>query len=361
MILIRLYSNRLDVPSLHNYFEGKDAFSFAAWIKADSVPQERGFFTGDLSNRNDDRWGIRYDDRGATGGREDTLKIGMAINGRTNTYQYEADAYTQTDQWQHVAFVWRSGHGPDLYLNGTLDTSSAISNNFGTVAGTLSNQPHFWIGDGAKNPWLGHMDDVAVWNEEVGAHALLDILPAALVDLVHRRDGDVEGGVLDQEVAGASELLVGSTVAVVRDLEVREAKRELRADKILRQMVTVSPGLASLGLTLRLETLNSAGLGATSSKSPSFVVWGTSLMSTFRILVSLSVRGAETGDSATTLKVMVQRVPLPPGKGSCHFPFSSGRIIVMKNTLLWPSGRVGSPMKSCFSTLSTPCSPLFTN
>jgi len=155
-------TNRLDVPSLHHYFEGKDAFSFAAWVKADSIPQERGFFRGEGSHRDQDRWGIRYDKKGGMGGAQQTIKIGLAINGVTNKYQYEAAEYTQSDDWQHVAFVWRSGEGPQLYLDGDLDTPSA--NTIGTLVGTLSNQPYFYIGDGAKNPWLGHMDDVAVWD-----------------------------------------------------------------------------------------------------------------------------------------------------------------------------------------------------
>ena len=85
-------------------------------------------------------------------------------------------------------------------------------------------------GDAARGFFLGAgpgRQHVVVGDQEIGSQALLDIFPAPFVDLIHRRHGDVEGGVSDHEIAGAPELLVGGAVALVRDVEVGEAEGAL--------------------------------------------------------------------------------------------------------------------------------------
>jgi len=110
-------------------------------------------------------------------------------------------------------------------------------------------------GDAARGFFLGAgpgRQHVVVGDQEIGSQALLDIFPAPFVDLIHRRHGDVEGGVSDHEIAGAPELLVGGAVALVWDVEVREAEGELGADQILRHLSGL-PALLGLGEDLARE------------------------------------------------------------------------------------------------------------
>ncbi len=158
----------VNVASLEEYFNGKDAISFSAWIRSDATGQDRGFFVGvDVSNsdiRNQDLWGIRYDAAGANGGGNDVFKIGLDVNG---TKAYESASGLQTTEWQHVAMVWESGQGLKLYVDGQLDVPTDES--FGSAAGTLGNQTNFILGDGAKSPWQGLMDEVWVYDRALGA------------------------------------------------------------------------------------------------------------------------------------------------------------------------------------------------
>ncbi|HUT33044.1 MAG TPA: LamG-like jellyroll fold domain-containing protein [Planctomycetota bacterium] len=157
-------TNYVNVPTLEHYFEGGSAITFSAWVKSNATGQDRGFFGGRVSEgTNQDWWGVRYDSAGADGGGTNVIKAGLTIGG--TAYTYESASGVQTTSWQHVVMVWESGQPFKLYIGGALDTPVPAGNKFGTVVGSLSNQPDFALGTGAKNPWEGRMDDVSVYNQ----------------------------------------------------------------------------------------------------------------------------------------------------------------------------------------------------
>ncbi|MFP4058700.1 MAG: LamG-like jellyroll fold domain-containing protein [Candidatus Brocadiia bacterium] len=193
----------VDVPGLHHGLEGYPGFTFSGWIKSDATGQDRGFFTGDLRNRGQDRWGIRYDSAGWNGKGTDVFKVGIAISGRQNHWALESSSGLQTTDWQHVVLTWRSGGGMKLYVDGVEDTPSWTRGGLDTVTGVLSDQPHFRIGDGSKAPWQGRMDDVAVWSYAVTAEQAADLAngsaspldiepPPPIVPVTYR--AEIQGG-----------------------------------------------------------------------------------------------------------------------------------------------------------------------
>ncbi len=159
----------VEVDALNSALNGASAFSLSLWVRSDAVNQDRAFFSG-ADPSNSDTIGGRYDNAGwlnGNSGTRDLLKFGLMIDG-TN-YQYESAGGYQTTSWQHVAFVWESGSGAQLWVDGVLDTPSETSSGFDGVSGVLSDQTRFLIGDGPKNPWQGRIDEVMVWRSALTA------------------------------------------------------------------------------------------------------------------------------------------------------------------------------------------------
>lgn len=157
-----------EVAGLNGALNGATAFSLSLWVQAASVPTDDAFFGG-TDPSGSDTWGGRYDQAGWLNGNSTTngMKFGLMIDGAN--YQYESGGSLQTTAWRHVLFVWESGSGPRLYVDGVLDTPSELSTGFSTVSGSLSDQTRFLIGDGAKSNWDGSIDEVVVWRSALTA------------------------------------------------------------------------------------------------------------------------------------------------------------------------------------------------
>lgn len=154
----------VDVPGLSTALNGSSAFSISLWVRSDATGQDRAFFSGATPD-NSDSMGGRYDANGwlnGNNGTSDLIKFSLLIGGVG--YQYESSAGYQTTAWQHIAFTWQSGLGPQLYVDGVLDTPTAVSTGFGAVTGTIQGQSEFLIGNGPKNVWQGRLDEVSVWS-----------------------------------------------------------------------------------------------------------------------------------------------------------------------------------------------------
>jgi hypothetical protein len=159
----------VDADDLATVLNGASAFSVSLWIQSDSGNQDRAFWNG-VDPSNSDEFGGRYDSRGwlnGNGGTRNLIKFGIQIGG--SNYQYESGAGHQTTDWQHVLFTWESGSGARLYVDGVLDTPSEVSAGLQTIAGTISGQSRFLIGDGAKNAWAGEIDEFLVWRSALDA------------------------------------------------------------------------------------------------------------------------------------------------------------------------------------------------
>jgi len=179
-LLLDGVDGRADVPSLAGALEGASAFSLSLWLRSDAVGQNRAFFAG-TDPGNQDLFGGRYDEQGwlnGNAGTRDLLKFGLMIDG-TNV-QIESSGGLQRDTWQHVLFTWESGAGARLYVDGVLDAPSEATPGLDGLAGTLSDQPRFLLGDGAKAPWQGRLDEVMVWRTALGPDHAAHLSSASL-------------------------------------------------------------------------------------------------------------------------------------------------------------------------------------
>lgn len=161
--------DQAEAASLSGVLNGASGYALSIWIRSDGTGQDRAFFSGADPSNNDD-FGARHDANGWLPGNTGTsqlLKVSIGVGG--SNYQYESSGGLQTTAWQHILFTWESGAGAQLYVNGVLDTPSAITSGFDTVAGVLSGQNRFLIGNGPKNAWQGRIDEVMVWSQGLGA------------------------------------------------------------------------------------------------------------------------------------------------------------------------------------------------
>ncbi len=165
-----------EMSGLNGALNGQAAFTVSMWLRSSGTGVNRAFFGG-ANPDNADRFGGRYDESGwlnGNGGTKNLIKFGIHIDGVN--YQYESAGNHQTTDWQHVVFTWESGLGASLYIDGVLDTASSVSAGIdrtgSPTSGTLSNQSRFLVGNGAKAPWSGRIDEALVWtsalsNDEV--------------------------------------------------------------------------------------------------------------------------------------------------------------------------------------------------
>ena len=161
--------DQAEAASLSGVLDGASGYALSAWIRSDVTGQDRAFFSGADPN-NSDNFGARHDANGWLPGNTGTsqlLKFSIGVGG--SNYQYESSGGLQTTAWQHILFTWESGVGAQLYVNGVLDTPSAITSGFDTVTGVLSGQNRFLIGNGPKNVWQGRIDEVMVWRQGLDA------------------------------------------------------------------------------------------------------------------------------------------------------------------------------------------------
>ncbi len=162
-----------EMATLAGVLNGSTALSISMWVRSAATGQNRAFFGG-ANPDNADRFGGRYDESGwlnGNGGTKELIKFGLHIGG-TNT-QYESAGGYQTTSWQHVVFVWESGVGAALYVDGVLDAPSEVSAEIDAtgspISGALSDQTRFLIGNGAKAAWRGRLDEAAVWRSALNA------------------------------------------------------------------------------------------------------------------------------------------------------------------------------------------------
>lgn len=161
--------DQAEAASLAGVLDGASGYALSAWIRSDVTGQDRAFFSG-ADPSNNDTFGARHDANGWLPGNTGTsqlLKFSIGVGG--SNYQYESSGGVQTTAWQHILFTWESGAGARLYVNGVLDTPSAISSGFDSVTGVLSGQNRFLIGNGPKNHWQGRIDEVMVWRQGLDA------------------------------------------------------------------------------------------------------------------------------------------------------------------------------------------------
>lgn len=145
-----------------NYINGLSQVTVEMWVESDTVATDRGFMNGEPPDGGDNVFTLRYDDAGATGGQDDVLK--GAFSSTSGEQQIESSASAQTTSWQHLAFMWMSGHYISLFIDGQNDTSTA---NSAPLSGTTATANTLIFGQGAKDTggsdgWDGKMDEIRI-------------------------------------------------------------------------------------------------------------------------------------------------------------------------------------------------------
>jgi hypothetical protein len=149
-----------EVRGTGTYLNGLSALSFGAWIKSSVVGTDAGaiiFTDPDGTDQRD----IRYDSAGSVGGGTNVIKYGVATE--EGSHENESASNVQTTEWQHVMVTWTSGQAAKLYINGVLDTPTALD---GVIGGTTTGYTTVIVGRGGKDAsgsWNGLVDDVRVY------------------------------------------------------------------------------------------------------------------------------------------------------------------------------------------------------
>lgn len=145
--------------------QGESAVTISAWIKSDNTSTDAGIIHGDTPNEQDVGIMWRYDASGASGGNNNTWKVGFGdVDNQANNCKAEGSANIQTTNDQYVVAAWTQNNAPKVYLDGSYDTNSwsqtsntAIDINSSTV----------YIGVGSKGSlgssgWDGQINEVRI-------------------------------------------------------------------------------------------------------------------------------------------------------------------------------------------------------
>ncbi|MDP7288698.1 MAG: Ig-like domain-containing protein, partial [Phycisphaerae bacterium] len=158
-----------------SYINGLGGFTFAAWIKADSIGSDRGFYYVRDPNGSDE-YGFRHDAALQNQGNQPNgFRGGIRTTG--GTQRWESTSGVQTTEWQHFAVTWASGQNIQVYLDGVSVWAGWIDP---ARAGTIRSSSRMIIGRGSQDgssSWQGLIDDVRIY----GA-ALTQVQVTALID-----------------------------------------------------------------------------------------------------------------------------------------------------------------------------------
>jgi parallel beta-helix repeat protein len=152
------------------------------WFNADSIgPGIQGLFSKD-----------RLDFE--TGGHlmiylTDTGLLAARLQSATAAYNTQSAAPVSTGQWHHVAFTF-GADGMKLYLDGVIVDTNAYTGGLGTTSGDIGNYEPIILGaSNWDNPtfpineyFLGYLDEVALFGNQLSAEQIEDIFAAGLQD-----------------------------------------------------------------------------------------------------------------------------------------------------------------------------------
>ncbi|MDP6047728.1 MAG: Ig-like domain-containing protein [Phycisphaerae bacterium] len=157
-----------------NYINGLDAFTFAAWIKADQLGGDRGIYSFRWPNTNDE-YGFRHDAQLQNQSNQSNgYRTGVRATG--GTQHWESPPNAESTEWVHVAMTWASGQNIEVYFNGFLQTPGWIG---ATVTGTIRSTDRLLLGRGPRDSggsWSGLLDDVRIYGDALSQTEVMSIV-----------------------------------------------------------------------------------------------------------------------------------------------------------------------------------------
>jgi len=140
------------------YFNGLSAVTIFAIIKSDETNSDRSFFDTEAGDDQDDKFTVRYDASGASGGGINNLKSGVETSGGNTSSESESNI--QTTEVQLLTTNWSSGNNFNWRINGRLTTNTFDA---GVVTGTISGSETILIGTG-RDSWLGDIAELVIYS-----------------------------------------------------------------------------------------------------------------------------------------------------------------------------------------------------
>ncbi|MGB2823520.1 MAG: LamG-like jellyroll fold domain-containing protein, partial [Phycisphaerae bacterium] len=172
-----------------DYLNGLGAITVAMWVKSEETGTERGFFTT-RDPPDKECMSMRYNDLGANGGADDTMKA--YVQTTVDKHRTEGQEYIQTTEWQHVAMTWTSEGAIVLYADGA---PQDLSYDEGSLGGATSGTEKILVGTAYKSDgdWWGLIDDFRIYDRALDAAeiaALANLDPVAFDDSAYQVDQD---------------------------------------------------------------------------------------------------------------------------------------------------------------------------
>lgn len=163
-----------------DYINGLEEFTASVWVKSDSAPHDRGIFIAKDPAGGDDTFTMRYDSAGFKAAAAVSLiKVGLTTTG--GGIQYESADNTQTSEWQHLLFTWKSGDPVMLYIDGVLDEPNY---NQDVRTGSISSATKFIVGQGGKDnggtSWTGLIDELRIYDRVLDANEIDELATGVL-------------------------------------------------------------------------------------------------------------------------------------------------------------------------------------
>jgi hypothetical protein len=137
--------------------------SFAVWVNADSIGNDRPIFGVNSSffgSGSDGTFTMRFDESGFESGNSECLTA--VINSTFN----ETEANVTSSGWMHLVITYSSGSMPSIYKNG-LELSIATNNTPSGGIGTDSDGWYLGRGPDPDEFWQGSIDDPRVYDREL--------------------------------------------------------------------------------------------------------------------------------------------------------------------------------------------------
>lgn len=153
------------------------AFTFAAWIYADSIASSEAVFVVG-SSATGDAYQIRFDG-------SDRLQFIHVRDGGGTSRNVVTTAAIPTGQWVHVCVAADSSDlasGVDIYIDGVEGTYSTATNGSG---GTERDpDEHYVLGNTTigTQPFDGQIRDARVWDRQLSATEVLEVVTGPLTD-----------------------------------------------------------------------------------------------------------------------------------------------------------------------------------
>ena len=149
------------------------AMTLSAWVVLDSSNTNNGRIFAKAGGGGSRSWTLNIE--ASTGGVANPATLQLSANGAVNISISDSESLP-TDEWVHVAGVYKPNEALEVYVNGELKVrnttnvpASQFSNNNRTV---LIGNRH----DAGNCGWLGSIDDVRIYNEALTAAGIIQVM-----------------------------------------------------------------------------------------------------------------------------------------------------------------------------------------